>query len=176
MIKKRGLKNEDAELWKQVAETVTPLKSRQKPPSDGGGQIEISAPSPAFSPQQRPTRPAAAPANLSQGPAAGLDKRTAQRLKRGKLAIDGRIDLHGHTLDQALEALTDFILRSRGQSKHCLLVITGKGAGGAGVIRASLPGWLGGGALGPAVLAFCRAQPKDGGGGAFYVLLRKKRG
>jgi DNA-nicking Smr family endonuclease len=175
MTRKRDPENEDVELWKQVTETVAPLKGRQKPATDSGDQIEISAPisRPAFA---APPRPAPAPANLSQGPAAGLDRRTARRLKRGQLFIDGRIDLHGHTLDQAQAALTDFILRSRGQGKRCLLVITGKGTGGTSVIRAALPGWLGGGAPAPAVLAFCRAQPKDGGGGAFYVLLRKKQG
>ncbi len=176
MSKKRDAKNEDAELWKQVTETVTPLKGRQKPPSGTGCRIEISAPipRPAFAPPSPPPpRPGPGPSDLSEGPAAGLDKRTARRLKRGKLAIDGRIDLHGHTLDKARAALTDFIHASRAQNMRCLLVVTGKG-GGVGVIRAALPGWLGEGALGQAVLAFSPAQPKDGGGGAFYVLLRKK--
>ena len=175
MTKKRGGENEDAELWKRVAETVTPLKGRQKPVSDGGNQIEIpaSVPRHAFRPPPPPCpTPAPAPSNLSEGPAAGLDKRTAQRLKRGKLAIDGRIDLHGHTLDEARTALSDFIHRSKTQGKRCLLVITGKG-GGTGVIRAAMAGWLGGGALCTQVLAFCPAQPRDGGGGAFYILLRK---
>ena len=179
MSKKRDGENEDAELWKQVAETVTPLKGRQKPPPGGNDRIEISpaiprpvsVPPPPSPPRPRP-RPE--PSNLSEGPAAGLDKRTARRLKRGKLAIDGRIDLHGHTLDKARAALTDFIHASRAQNRRCLLVVTGKGSRGAGVIRAALPGWLGKGALGQAVLAFSAAQPKDGGGGAFYVLLRKK--
>ncbi len=189
MTKKRGGENEDAELWKRATETVTPLKGRQKPLGGGGGRIEISAPvavtRPVFAPPRpTPSRPRPrsrpGPSNLSEGPAAGLDKRTAQRLKRGKLSIDGRIDLHGHTLDQALAALSDFIHASRAQGKRCLLVITGKGsrkAGGttgSGGIRAAMAGWLGGGALGPLVLAFSHAQPKDGGGGAFYVLLRKK--
>ncbi len=59
-----------------------------------------------------------------------------------------------------------------------MLVITGKGFGkgtGVGVLRSQFPNWLNTPELRPLILSFAHAQPKDGGGGAFYVYLRKRR-
>jgi DNA-nicking Smr family endonuclease len=107
-----------------------------------------------------------------------MDKRTATRLRRGQIAIEGRIDLPGMTQDEAHGALTGFIKSSAGIGRRCVLVITGKGLGkglGGGVLRSQLPRWLNTEELHPLILAFAPAQPKDGGGGAFYVYLRKRR-
>jgi DNA-nicking Smr family endonuclease len=114
---------------------------------------------------------------LSPGAAPGLDKRTAQRLRRGRLPIEGRIDLHGMTQAEAQANLVRFITAQAAKGRRCVLVITGKGLRGAGVgvLRAELPRWLNEPALRPLVLSFTPAQPRDGGGGAFYVYLRKAR-
>jgi DNA-nicking Smr family endonuclease len=125
-------------------------------------------------------RPAAAP-----GPAlhdlppltldhfAGIDRATAERLKRGRLPIEARLDLHGMTQDEAHRALAGFIRASRAAGKRCVLVITGRGAVGGGVLRSAVPRWLDEPGLRPQLLAIATAQPQDGGAGALYVMLRR---
>ncbi len=123
-----------------------------------------------------PPKPAELPP-LAPGAPAVLDKRTAQRLKRGQLAIDGRIDLHGMTQAEAHGALTAYLERAQGSTRHCILVITGKGrvSENGGVLRVMAPRWLNAPANRARVLAIAPAQPKDGGAGALYVLLRRLR-
>jgi len=117
---------------------------------------------------------------LEVGRSAGLDRRTDARLRRGKLTIEGRIDLHGLTRARAHTALTAFLHRAQLDGKRCVLVITGKGSGRGevdeplrGVLRQAVPNWLDQPPLRPMVVAVHRAQPCDGGDGALYVLLKK---
>lgn len=104
-----------------------------------------------------------------------MDRRTARRLKRGELPVDGRIDLHSLTLEQAHGALTGFIRGAYGRGARCVVVVTGKGKSGEGKIRRETPLWLNQAALRPLVLAVTEARTHDGGSGAFYVLLKRKR-
>ncbi len=105
-----------------------------------------------------------------------MDRRTAQRFKRGDMAVDGRIDLHGLTLDQAHNALTSFIRGAHARGARCVVVVTGKGKGGSiGKIRNETPHWLNQTPLRPLVLAVSEARHHDGGAGALYVLLKRKR-
>lgn len=115
---------------------------------------------------------------LKAGASHGVDKRTATRLRRGQLAVEGRIDLHGMTQDKAHRALEDFLSASQGAGKRCVLVITGKGLGPrgeTGVLRNLVPRWMNAPAIRGRVLSFCTAQPRDGGTGALYVLLKRRR-
>ena len=106
----------------------------------------------------------------------GLDRRTALRLKRGQLAIEARLDLHGMTQAAAHRELAAFVARMSGQGKRVLLVITGKGTKeGSGVLRQAAPRWLDEPGLRGRVLAIAPAVPRDGGDGALYVLLRRER-
>ena len=108
----------------------------------------------------------------------GLDIKTFQQLKSGSLSISAHLDLHGMTSDQAQEALLFFIRESYLQNHRCVLVVTGRGInspGGQSVLRRETESWLTRDPLKRVVLAFCTAQPKDGGAGAVYVLLRKQK-
>jgi DNA-nicking Smr family endonuclease len=107
-----------------------------------------------------------------------LDRRTADRLKRGRLEIDGRIDLHGLTRAAAQDALTGFLARAADRGQRCILVITGKGtfSEGPGILKQEVPRWLNMPPLSGRVVAVTEAQPRHGGSGAFYVLLKRKRG
>lgn len=114
----------------------------------------------------------------------GLDRNTEQRLKRGKLPIEARLDLHGMSRDNAHEAVINFIASAHNQGKRCVLIITGKGsrkdadpfaATKPGILKKSLPDWLFSAPLQGKVLRYVAAQPQHGGGGAFYVLIRRKR-
>jgi DNA-nicking Smr family endonuclease len=107
---------------------------------------------------------------------AGIDRRQALRLKRGQLPIEARLDLHGMTQAEAHRALASFVARNHAAGKRVLLVVTGKGTReGTGVLRAAVPRWLAEPALRERVLATASATPRDGGGGALYVLLRRAR-
>jgi DNA-nicking Smr family endonuclease len=111
-----------------------------------------------------------------QHPGAGLDRSTDKKLKRGQMEIEARLDLHGHNRDAAYELLRQFVIREAERGSRCVLVITGKGRGDApGVLRAAVPQWLREMPLRDHVLRFYTAQPQHGGGGALYVLLRRRR-
>ena len=164
----------------QVAAGVTPLKKRDVPrqqqasspvkPKTAGTPLRPNHPIPA-------APPPAPPPQLSHGSIAGLDKRTGERLKRGQLTVEGRLDLHGMTQAEAHRALASFIGSARAAGKRCVIVITGKGSyrGGAGVLKDAVPRWLNEPALREHILAFSHAQPRHGGTGALYVLLRRTR-
>ena len=131
----------------------------------------------------------------------GLDGKNAERLRKGKIDIEARLDLHGLTQARAYDVLVDFIHRQYGAGKRCVLVITGKGKGrdfrgmprevadtpwerkaerfemptGSGVLREIVPRWLGEPSLRPYVVSHSQAQPRHGGSGAIYVYLRRDR-
>ena len=90
-------------------------------------------------------------------------------------AIERRIDLHGTTQDDAHAALDRFIRLCWKDGRRMLLVITGKGSGGEGVLRRGVPRWLAAGEHAARILKVETAQARHGGGGAFYVLLRRQR-
>ena len=119
---------------------------------------------------------------LGHGDTPGLDKRSAQRMKRGKLQIEGRLDLHGYRQGEAHRALTGFISGAASAGKRCVLVITGKGLRlgvdeerQVGILREMVPHWLNEEPNRTRILSFNHATPSDGGTGALYVLLKRKR-
>lgn len=101
-----------------------------------------------------------------------LDKRTLERLRKGKMPIERRIDLHGFSQAQAYEALKKFILDCYKDGIRHVLVITGKGQG---ILRERTREWLSERDMKSFVLKYATAQQKDGGDGALYVYLRRKR-
>lgn len=119
--------------------------------------------------------PKASPVDLRAGETAGIDGGTQKRLFRGDVKIDARLDLHGFNAAQAQRKLTQFLSQARQSGYRCILVITGKGVRGEGVLRSSVPDWLKRQPLCDLVLAMAQAKPSDGGSGALYVLLRRQR-
>jgi DNA-nicking Smr family endonuclease len=175
---------EDEKLWRHVVRAVQPLAGRDRlqPSVQLPEKPRVKTAAPRARPRpvaHVPVRPAVTPPSapdLAPGAAPGLDRRTATRLRRGRLAIDARFDLHGHTLAAAHGALGRFLRAAQNRGARCALVITGKGRmGEGGVIRAALPGWLNDPGLRPIIVAFAQAQPRDGGAGAYYVYLRRVR-
>lgn len=161
--------------------------------SPPGGPPKTSAPAQPIPPQPSPppvlrpvgpteprvsVRRAADPVRDLGDGAPGLDGATARRLRRGGVAPEARIDLHGMTAHQAHQALTRFILSQRGSGARCVLVITGKGGRGGddrGVLKREAPHWLRQPPLSAVVLDVYRAHRRHGGDGALYVYLRKPR-
>jgi len=120
---------------------------------------------------------------LSHGTSTGLDRRSAQRMRRGKLQIEARLDLHGYNQEEAYRELKDFIFRTHSQQKRLVLIITGKGNKGfgsdtkkrLGVLREVVPKWLNEQTIRDRIISFDYATQKDGGYGALYVLLKKTK-
>jgi DNA-nicking Smr family endonuclease len=101
----------------------------------------------------------------------GVSPGLFRKLRRGRLSIEGEIDLHGLNSKQAHEALADFLLEAKSLGSHCVRVIHGKGlrsGPGGPVIKKQVSRWL---RRRNEVVAFCSSRPADGGTGALYVLL-----
>jgi DNA-nicking Smr family endonuclease len=181
----------ELDLWRAAMREVTPLRGRAGAPAVIEPPPEISESAPAPKPRQAPSK---APKPRAELPLIGghhppgLDRSSAERLKRGKYKIEARIDLHGMTQEKAHRALTDFVARAAQDGLRCILVITGKGlrklageeAGRVrsedlGILRNAVPRWLNEPPTRARILAFGAAQQRDGGGGALYVLLRRGR-
>jgi DNA-nicking Smr family endonuclease len=180
---------EDDALWRAVTASVQPLgPARKAGPAKRRKIQQDNAGTGATKPERKIARtPVATPVvkpppvtakskshpELTHGAAPGVDRRTAMKLHRGQMQIQGRLDLHGRTQDDAYRALTSFIDGARGAGRRSVLVITGKGQG---VLKSAVPRWLNQPPLRAHVLSFGYAQQRDGGSGALYVLLRKSRG
>lgn len=111
-----------------------------------------------------------------EGHVMGLDPLVLAKLRSGQYSPESHIDLHGQNAEQAVEALTTFIRHAYNKGQRSLVVVTGRGKnspGGLSILRQHMQDWLTREPLKRVVLAFCTAQPKDGGAGAIYVLLRK---
>ena len=86
------------------------------------------------------------------------------------------IDLHGYDQDRGRAALTAFILRAHADGERAVLVITGKGTMGDGVLRRRTPEWLSEPPLRPLIAGLSEAHRRHGGEGALYVALKRTKG
>ncbi len=208
--KGKGLRPEDMELWEKVARSMdermpgqpAPEELRQmmeravkgaekvlRPSSPSAGAGKASTPPRAAMPAAMPGAPARVTPPRPQ--AGSLDRRTRQRLARGQVHIEARLDLHGMGAEQARMRLRSFLSECRMRGLRTVLVITGKGASPfarhtlhglehwhaperAGRLRRLVPEWLHEHDLAVHVAGFQPAHPKHGGGGAFYIRLRRK--
>jgi DNA-nicking Smr family endonuclease len=160
---------------KKAAKTETPDEGPTETgieapvPAPAKPRIEVRAKAPPPAPRAAPT--------LTAGEAAGVDRRTMEKLRKGRMRPEGVIDLHGMTAAAAHRALGSFLGSAQGAGKRCVLVVTGKGSlkEGGGVIRRELPSWLNAPENRGRIIGFSQARPGDGGAGAFYVLLKRLR-
>ncbi|HCP00140.1 MAG TPA: hypothetical protein DIT35_01485 [Rhodospirillaceae bacterium] len=181
-----GDNNGDDELFLRTLADAVPLKRRRPQPPEGQAKSTTKKPVAKRAPSPKK---AAVPVSsitsftrlspfseLVAGDYARVDRRTADRFRRGKVPIEARLDLHGLYQGAAHDALTHFITECAAQGKRCVLVITGRGSReGSGVLRERLPQWLNQPPVRGYVLAFTFSRPQHGGYGAVYVLLKRKR-
>ena len=200
MSRRRKLRPEEEALWDKVAGTTERLHA-PKPSFLAESETKNSKPkTPAIKREPEPIQqfkigqkskgkssvndllPSISD-RVAQAPVQ-MDRKAFQKMKRGKLVPEGRIDLHGMTLAQAHPALSSFIIQSQMRGFRLVLVITGKGkhkdSGGPipermGALRHQVPQWLKMAPLGQAVMQVSEAHLKHGGGGAYYVYLRRRR-
>lgn len=154
------------DLWEKEIAGVKPLGERKAP----------AHPASAKPPARRSEVPVAARSGGGSFRQAPFDPGLYQKIARGKVPLDARIDLHDMTEDAAFRQLEEQLGTLLAAGRRRVLVITGKGRGGGGRIRAALPGWLSAPRFLPLVSSLIEAAPRHGGGGAFYVLLRKPEG
>lgn len=184
----RALRRDELDLWYQVVRDVEPLSRAERaehvavePSPTDHVPGRASPPGHEISPAPSVAAPPS-PALLKPGQAAGLDRRNAQRLKRGQYPIEGVLDLHGQTQASAHGLLDAFLARAQAGGKRCVLVITGKGrergdfgAARPGVLRTMVPKWLNESPNRGRIVAFAHARRDQGGEGALYILLKRKR-
>ena len=185
----------DSALWDELKQAIQPLNRRKalksKPRLIEGSKLAVSKPviwdtiENLVVAKQRPS---------NQPPAiSSFDRRTAQRLGRGNVEPEARIDLHGENLETARYALLNFVFRQRQMGSRLVLVITGKGASPfarhtlhghnhfhtperEGKLRREVPMWFHDSEFRQHIIGFQPAHPRHGGGGAFYVKLRRRSG
>jgi DNA-nicking Smr family endonuclease len=111
-----------------------------------------------------------------EGLAPGIDKRLLRKLKKGEYALQGHLDLHGMTSEEARLEIEKFVEAALTAGKRCVLIIHGRGLNSKDnipILKERLKLWLTRGRIARRVLAFATARPPDGGAGAVYVLLRR---
>jgi DNA-nicking Smr family endonuclease len=194
---KRGTVSEtEHALWAKAIRDVTPLRGGDDEVTEQGEEVTAA---PETTPTAGPPKDAAAPVGPPRHerprpvspPLTGLDRRTRQRLARGQADYEARLDLHGLSVENARLALARFLAESVAKGRRLVLVITGKGAApfarhtlhGAshfdtperqGRLRRKLPEWLAEDDLRGYVAGYQPAHPRHGGGGAFYVRIRRR--
>lgn len=194
-MSRRKLHKDELELWGKVAETAVPMHPKRRKPQEAlrNAMPVVKRAGEPIAPFEMSTsakeyRPAIdvlpdIRERVAKAPVQ-MDKKAHGRLKQGKLKPEAKIDLHGMTLDQAHPRLTAFIMKAYQTQKRLVLVVTGKGKlrddGGPipvrfGVLRHQVPQWLSTPPLAQLVLQVTEAHLRHGGGGAYYVYLRRQR-
>lgn len=184
----------DFHLWTAVSSTVDPLRRKRlfklsaaplplpldeaplatalKPPPKNGKPVK-----PFLAPYQ-------APRLIGPAPTKAVEPSIHKKVARGRIEIDGKIDLHGLTQAEARSALHRYIHSRVGRGDRTILVITGKGIktdqdyiaamSERGVLRTMLPLWLSEPSLAPLVSGWSTAARGHGGEGAWYVRLKRQ--
>ncbi len=181
----------DHGLWDEVKRAIQPLSLRR--------QLKAKSKIKGIILQQPNQNSAVEPILIrkqlrSEPPAiSNFDRRTMQKLGRGNAEPEARIDLHGENLETARLQLMHFVSSQRQRGVRLVLVITGKGASPfarhtlhghshfhtperEGKLRREVPMWFHEAVFRAHIVGFQPAHPKHGGGGAFYVKLRKREG
>lgn len=171
---KRPLKPEETRLWGLVASTVHPLPGRTAPRPPPETEAPTPAPAPKLTPGSRTLAPTVAKPAPRRSGAEPIEPGRLTRIARGRDPIGGRIDLHGLDQDRARAALEAFLLRAWDEGYRSVLVITGKGTLGDGVLRRRAPEWLSDPRLAAVVAGIAEAHRRHGGEGAIYVALKRK--
>lgn len=152
---KRELTAEEQRLWRAVTSGARAKRLR----------IELPREQPA-------TQHRSALAPIAQAPSAP-DRGAEKRIRRGRVEIEATLDLHGHTQATGRAAVARFLQEARARDYGAVIVVTGIGSGGAGVLRRQLPEWLNEPETRPLIAGYARAHRRHGGAGALYVFLKR---
>lgn len=175
----RGLTPEERRLWDRVARTVSPARGRKAAPPIEPSPMATPAPAKAAAPASRkaaaapvPSKPSSPQPRTAPAPAE-LEPRRRRRIARERDPVEAALDLHGFGRFEAEDQAVAFLYRCQAQGMRAVLIVTGQGRRGGGVIRASIHEWLTGPRLRGVVSGFASAHRRHGGDGAFYVTLKR---
>lgn len=198
-MKRRRLTAEDQQLWDRVRASAEPIERSNLEVQRFDPDMGLPAPATTKSLHKASKAIFGKPVGVKRAPTHNLapaihdqirqapvqmDQKSFGKLKRGELRPEGKLDLHGMTLDRAHPALTGFVMNAHASGKRLVLVVTGKGKqrdeGGPipvrhGVLRHQVPQWLAMQPMKSVVLQVAQAHVSHGGGGAYYVYLRRQR-
>jgi DNA-nicking Smr family endonuclease len=175
----KSLTDEDRVLWNLVASSTVPLKGKVRQAEAKTGAADETSEAEETAIAKAPAAVVAArqpePAK-KQHVAHSIDAPMRDKIAKGRVAIGGRVDLHGMTQNEAHNLLLAFLRTAHDRDLRYVLVITGKGSssGGAGVLRRSVPNWLTTAPFRTMVSGYDEAARHHGGAGALYVRLRRK--
>ena len=187
-MKKRDLSDDEKQLWKEFSKSTKPLLHKNQKIQETRPEkkkrinsVNLKVQEKYFMGVQK------TPAHVDKTPTSpilSMDSKLHTKMRQGKIRPEAKLDLHGLNLSQAQPILTKFVLDAHGKGLRLILIITGKGRNSEdfdvipkkkGVLKATVPNWLAVEPLSSKVLQITNAHVKHGGGGAFYVYLRKKR-
>lgn len=170
---KRPLRPDEVEAWVTVARTVKPAPGRAVPVLPEAPRLPepspVAAAPLAVPPPARPKPPR--PPRYEADP---IEPKRKKRIARERQPIEARIDLHGLTLFEAEDRTKAFVRRAWNDGCRAVLIVTGKGSSGGGVIRDWAPTWLADSSLARMVAGVSRAERHHGGDGALYVALKRR--
>ena len=178
MSRRGDISDEDRELFRRAAGDVRRIEHDGAPETRFRGKArrrdeEHSGRSSAQGLSESEWTPDIGPGDVLTFARAGVQRRTMERLRRGRYEVEADLDLHGRIVADAVAALSRFIEDAGRRGIRCVRIVHGKGFGspsGRPIMKAHVDRWL---RNRPEVLAFCSALPPDGGTGALYVLLRR---
>ena len=181
-----GRHDDDKILWEKVTQSVKTMNRQpafqtsklRGDPKTGPLKTGRNDRSKSVQNGQLKTKPSpdkTKPADFRLGETSGIDRTSARRMQRGKVPIEDRLDLHGLSQEQAQKEVKAFIGSAMEKNFRHVLIITGKGRDGHGILREKVPEWLKDAPLCYYLNAISYAQPKDGGKGALYIRLKRQR-
>ncbi len=180
---KRPLRPEELRLWGRVAATVHPAAGRHPPKGlplpPPAADMQPGLPAPSAKAKLKPKTGVTVAATAKPAPVRRvsspetIEPGRKRRIVRERDPVGPRLDLHGLTQDAARAALTAFLRRAQADGWRSVLVITGKGTQGDGVLRRMTPEWLADPALRDLIAGVSEAHRRHGGLGALYVALKR---
>ena len=178
-----GRHDDEKILWEKVTQSVrrmNPQPAFQTPKQGGAlktGPQKTSwiARSQSVQAKAKTLPDKTMPADFRLGETSGIDGTSARRMQRGQVPIEDRLDLHGLSQEEAQKEVKVFIGSAVQKNFRHVLIITGKGRDGHGILREKVPEWLKDAPLCYHLNAISYAQPKDGGKGALYIRLKRQR-
>lgn len=170
---KRPLKPEELKVWGLVASTVRALPGRSVPRTETAA-TPPAAPDPDAPAARVPPVKLARSKPKARGALEAIEPNRRHRIARERDPVAARLDLHGLDQVRAQLILETFILRAFEDGSRAVLVITGKGVQGDGVLRRRAPEWLAAPHLSHIVAGVSHAARHHGGEGALYVALKRR--
>jgi len=168
---KRSLRPDEVKVWAVVARTVTPAPGRVVPPLPPEPDLipsKAKLPDPLPAPKPRRPRTITAPPD-------DIEPGRKRRIARARDPIEARLDLHAMDQDRARAALHGFLQRAHADGLRAVLVITGKGVEGEGILKRRAPDWLAEPVIRPLIAGVSPADRRHGGEGALYIALKRRK-